>query len=66
MLENPWVTKPYHIDERPVIGECVHCRGGIRGEKGSYGCDAHYDIPDFGLIHWDCLRSWARDYLIEG
>lgn len=65
-LENPAVMGTYHEESRPLVGHCIHCNSEIRGEDGIWGCDAHYDIPGYGLICWDCLRDWARDFLMEG
>lgn len=38
------------------IGLCEHCSDPI------YEADSYYDI-DGTLIHWDCLREWAAQYL---
>ena len=45
-----------HEQKAEKIGVCEHCSDPIT--EG----DSYYDI-DGTLIHWDCLREWAAQYL---
>ena len=53
------------IDRRPVKGLCEICGKEVHGPMGNYGCDYHYAIPGYGLIHDDCFQEWARDFYVE-
>lgn len=53
-------------DPRPLVGECAFCGCEVRGEAGINGCDPHYVLPGYGLIHYDCFLAWAHSFLREG
>lgn len=43
--------------EKPaeVVGTCAQCREAVLANE------EYYDIES-ELIHWDCLREWAKKY----
>ena len=45
----------YEQDEQ--IGVCEHCSDVI------FDGETHYDINGM-LLHWDCLREWASEFMV--
>ena len=47
------------LPDPAVIGKCAGCHDDIHVDED------FYDLPDEILLHEDCLRDWAKQFLVE-